>query len=65
MFCVEFFIDDDNKKTAKLICDNYTVPDDFSILCTKTFDYPSFVKRIEYLFIREKIKSIKRLRKDV
>lgn len=65
MFIVEFFINDDNEKTAKLICDSYSVPDDFSILCIKTFDYPSFVKRIEYLFIRSKIKSIKRLRKDV
>ena len=65
MYCVEFFIDDDYKKTAKLICDNYSVPDDYSILCIKTFDYPSFVKRIEYLFLRSKIKSIKCLRKDV
>lgn len=64
MYCVEFFINDERSKTAKLFCDNYDSSDDDVILCYKHFDYPSFIKHIEYAFMRSKIKSIKLIRKE-
>ena len=59
MKVVEFYINDEFEKTAKLYCDStFFSCSDGSIVCKRSFEYPSFVKNVEWVLNRSYVKQI-------
>ena len=59
MKVIEFYVNDEFKKTAKLYCDSvYFRKSDGSILCLRSFHYPSFIKSVEWVFNCSYVKKI-------
>lgn len=59
MKVVEFYVNDDFDKTAKLYCDTTVFrSSDGSIVATRCFEYPSFIKTVEWVLNRSYVKKI-------
>lgn len=64
MFCIYFYANEKKQKIAQLQCDYYDSNDDTVIIAHSTFDYPCFVKSIEWVIRRDFIYKITELKKE-
>lgn len=64
MFCIYFYTNHKKEKIAQLQCDSYDNSDDTVLIATSTFDYPCFVKRIEWVIRKDFVTKITMLRKE-
>ena len=57
MYCINFYINPKKTKTAKLMCDKIDKSDSEVWIAERTFDYPSFIKHVEWALRTESIES--------